>query len=138
MVAPMLDNALAPALDSGACPHLAVLLRNDAEFAPVVASFYLLGAKRGGLLAHRAAEVEADRQALAKAGLDVAEAYERAMTIERAWEARFGGRPVVTLCPYVVEGLEGSATLGRFTGLAEHHDGVLVPSEERLELFKPG
>jgi MEDS: MEthanogen/methylotroph, DcmR Sensory domain len=189
MVAPMLDNALAPALDSGACPHLAVLLRNDAEFAPVVASFYLLGAKRGGLLAHRAAEVEADRQALAEAGLDVAglesekqlvierldlneppdvlpqrleaafdeaigrgftmlwsshspvgpepEAYERAMTIERAWEARFGGRPVVTLCPYVVEGLEGSVTLGRFTGLAEHHDGVLVPSKERLELFKP-
>ena len=189
MVAPMLDSALAPALDSGTCPHLAVLLRNDAEFAPVVASFYLLGAKRGGLLAHRAAQVEVDRQALAEAGLDVAglesekqlvieqldldeppdllpqrleeafdeaigrgfttlwsshtpvgpepEAYERALTIERAWDARFKGRPVVTLCPYVVEGLEGSATLGRFTGLAEHHDGVLVPSEGRHELFKP-
>jgi hypothetical protein len=68
----MLDSALAPALDSGACPHLAVLLRNDAEFAPVVASFYSLGAKRGGFLAHRGVQVDRDRQALASAGLDVA------------------------------------------------------------------
>jgi hypothetical protein len=185
----MLDTALAPALDSGACPHLAVLLRNDAEFAPVVASFYSLGAKRGGFLAHRAVDVDFDREALTDAGLDVAGlesenqlvieridldeppdrlprrleaafddaldrgftglwsshspvgaesgAYERAMSIERAWEERFGDRPVVTLCPYVVEGLEGTAAIGRFADLAAHHDGVVVPSDERHELFRP-
>jgi hypothetical protein len=189
MVGPMLDSALAPALDSGACPHLAVLLRNDAEFAPVVASFYSLGAKRGGFLAHRAVQVDRDRRALASAGLDVAGlesenqlvieqldldeppdrlprrleaafddalgrgfsglwsshspvgpepgAYERALSIERAWEERFGDRPVVTLCPYVVEGLEGTSAIGRFADLAGHHDGVLVPSDERHQLFRP-
>jgi hypothetical protein len=190
MVEPMLDTALVPALDSGACPHLAVLLRNDAEFAPVVASFYSLGAKRGGFLAHRAVEVDRDREALTEAGLDVAGlesenqlvieqidldeppdrlperleaafddalgrgftglwsshspvgseagAYERAMSIERAWEERFGARQVVTLCPYVVEGLDAAAAIDRFADLAGHHDGVVVPSEERHELFKLG
>jgi len=188
MVGPMLDSALAPALDSGACPHLAVLLRSDAEFAPVVASFYALGAKRGGWLAHRAVEVNSDRKALTDAGLDVAgleseeqlvieridldeppdrlparlaadfdhaldrgltglwsshspvgpdpDAYKHALSIERAWEEQFKDRPVITLCPYVVEGLDGPDTLDRFTGLSEvHHDGVLMSSGERIELF---
>ena len=185
----MENPALAPAIDGGACRHLAVLLRSDEEFAPVVASFYSLGAKRGGWLAHRALDVDADRRALAGAGLDVTElesgdrlvieqlnpdeppdrlpgrvaaafedalgrglsglwtshtpvgagtdAYERALEIETAWERQFKDRPVVTLCPYLIGGLEGATTLGRMTGLAEHHDGILVPSEERLELFKP-
>ena len=189
MVAAMENPALAPALDGGACRHLAVLLRSDEEFAPVVASFYSLGAKRGGWLAHRALDVEADRRALAGAGLDIRElesdeqlvierldldeppdrlpgrvaaafeealdrglsglwtshspvgagtdAYERALEIETAWERQFKDRPVVTLCPYLIGGLEGATTLGRMTGLAEHHDGILVPTEDRLELFKP-
>jgi hypothetical protein len=38
MVAPVIGSALVPALDSGTCPHLAVLLRSEEEFAPVVAS----------------------------------------------------------------------------------------------------
>jgi hypothetical protein len=63
-------------------------------------------------------------------------AYERALSIERAWEERFGARPVVTLCPYVVEGLDAVAAMGRFADLAGHHDGVLVPSDERHELFR--
>ena len=190
MVDAMDNAALAPALDGGACRHLAVLLRSDEEFAPVVASFYSLGAKRGGWLAHRAVDVEADRRALADAGLDVTgleagdrlviehldvdeppdrlprrlatafeaalgrgltglwsshtpvgpdtDAYERAVEIELAWERRFKDRPVVTLCPYVVEGLEAAAALGRLTDVGAHHDGVLVPSADRLELFKPG
>jgi hypothetical protein len=37
----------------------------------VVASFYALGAKRGGWLAHRAVEVDSDRKPLTDAGLDV-------------------------------------------------------------------
>ena len=72
MVAPMLDSTLGSALESGGCSHLAVVLRSEAEFAPVVASFYSLGAKRGAWLAHRSVEVEDDRTALTDAGLDVA------------------------------------------------------------------
>ena len=71
MVSGVLSGALSPALDGGACPHLAVLLRSEEEFAPVVASFYALGAARGGWLVHRAVEPAGDRVALARAGLDV-------------------------------------------------------------------
>jgi MEDS: MEthanogen/methylotroph, DcmR Sensory domain len=189
MVAPMLDNALGSALESGACPHLAVVLRDEAEFAPVVASFYALGAKRGAWLAHRAVEVEDDRRALNDAGLDVAglesddrlviealnldeppdtlprrleagfdaaldrgltglwsshspvgpgpDSFQLAIAIERAWEERFKGRPVVTLCPYVVEGLGAADAVDRFTEVSElHEEGVLVPSHQGLQTFK--
>ena len=185
----MLDNTLGSALETGTCPHLAVVLRSEAEFAPVVASFYSLGAKRGAWLAHRAAEVEDDRTALTDAGLDVAglesedrlviepldldeppealprrleagfdaaldrgltglwsshspvgpgrDSFEFAIAIERAWEERFRGRPVVTLCPYVVEGLDAAAAVDRFTEVSElHEDGVLVPSRGGLETFR--
>jgi MEDS: MEthanogen/methylotroph, DcmR Sensory domain len=190
-VAPVLSGALAPALDGGACPHVAVLLRSEEEFLPVVASFYSLGARRGGWLVHRSIEPESDREALTGAGLDVpnleaerrlaleqirptepperlphrldaafeealsrglstlwsshtpvrpdSDAFDHAMDVERAWEEHFRHRPVVTLCPYVVGGLDAPATLGRITRLgAHHHDGVLLPSEGGLELFKPG
>ena len=62
-VPPVLD-ALNPALDGGACPHVAVLLRSEEEFAPVLASFYSLGARRGGWLVHRSVEPARDREAL--------------------------------------------------------------------------
>jgi hypothetical protein len=190
-VPPVLSGALAPALDGGACPHVAVLLRSEEEFLPVVASFYSLGARRGGWLVHRSVEPEQDREALSGAGLDVpgleaerrlaleqirpteppehlprrldagfeeavsrglstlwsshspvrpdSDAFDHAMEVERAWEEHYRDRPVVTLCPYVVGGLDAPATLGRLTRLgAGHHDGVLVPSQEGLELFKPG
>jgi hypothetical protein len=65
------------------------------------------------------------------------ESFERAMSIERAWAQQFHDRPVVTLCPYVVGGLQADAALGRLTGLSTGHDGVLVPSEQGLELFRP-
>ena len=65
---------LRPSLDGGHCPHLAVLLRTQAELFPVLASFYALGAKRRGWLVHRSLPGEAgvDRERLAAAGLDVA------------------------------------------------------------------
>ena len=190
IVSSVLSGALAPALDSGTCPHLAVLLRSEQEFAPVVASFYSLGATRGGWLVHRGVEPERDREALAGAGLDVSgleaerrlalelismeeppeqlprrldagfdEALERglttlwsshtpvepdsdsfahAMEVERAWEEHFRDRPVVTLCPYVVAGLDAPAALGRLSGLGAGHDAVLVPSDDGLELFRQG
>jgi hypothetical protein len=189
IVLPVLSGALSPALDSGTCPHLAVLLRSEDEFAPVLSSFYSLGAKRGGWLVHRGVEPDRDREALTGAGLDVSglEAEQRltleqikpteppeqlprrldagfdeaekrglstlwsshtpvgpdsdsfayAMEVERAWEEHFRGRPVVTLCPYVVGGLDASSALGRLTGLSAGHDGVLVPSGDGLELFRP-
>jgi MEDS: MEthanogen/methylotroph, DcmR Sensory domain len=69
----MIDAALTPSLDSGLCPHLAVLLRTDDELMPVLASFYALGAQRRGWLAHRAVRGEGarDRAALRECGLDV-------------------------------------------------------------------
>jgi hypothetical protein len=60
------------------------------------------------------------------------------MKVEHAWEEHFRDRPVVTLCPYVVGGLDAPAALGRLAELGVgHHDGVLVPSGGGLELFKP-
>ena len=185
----MHDNALGSVLESGACRHVAVVLRSEAEFAPVVASFYRLGARRGAWLVHRAAVVEDDRVALTDAGLDVAglesegrlviealdleeppgalpgrldtgldaaldrgltglwsshspvgpgpDAFQLAIAIERAWEDRFEGRPVVTLCPYLVEGLDAADAVDRFTEVSElHEEGVLVPSHQGLQTFK--
>ena len=186
----MPDNALGSVFESGACPHLAVVLRSEAEFAPVVASFYSLGAKRGAWLAHRAVEVEDDRRALNDAGLDVAglesdrrlviealdldeapdalpgrlaagldaaldrgltglwsshspvgpgpDSFELAMGIEQAWERRFKGRPVVTLCPYLIEGLDEAGAAERITEVSElHEEGVMVPSQQGLQPLRP-
>ena len=68
-----LDPVLSPSLESGRCPHLAVLLRTQAELYPVLASFYALGAKRRGWLVHRSLPGEAvlDRERLEAAGLDI-------------------------------------------------------------------
>jgi MEDS: MEthanogen/methylotroph, DcmR Sensory domain len=187
---PVIGAALAPQLEGGACPHFAVLLRREEEFAPIVASFYSLGAKRRGWLVHRGVSPDDDRQALAGAGLDVAgleaerqlaierlrldqppdelprriapafdealdrgltalwsshtpvaadsDSFARAMSIERAWEEQFRNRPVITLCPYIVDGLGATAALGRMAELGGGHDGVLVPSDQGVQLFKQG
>jgi len=185
----MPDKEVGAAFESGACSHLAVVLRSEAEFAPVVASFYSLGAKRGAWLAHRAVRVDDDRKALNDAGLDVdglesegrlvvealdldeppdalpgrleaglnaaldrgltglwsshtpvgpgPDSFELATAIEGAWEERFRGRPVVTLCPYVIEGLDGAGAVDRFAEVSElHEEGVLVPSRHGLQTFR--
>jgi MEDS: MEthanogen/methylotroph, DcmR Sensory domain len=69
----MLERALAPLLEGGSCPHMAVLLKREEDLIPVLASFFALGAKRGALLAHRSVQgqAEQDRQRLARAGLHV-------------------------------------------------------------------
>jgi hypothetical protein len=66
--------SLESAIQPGACPHLAMLLASREQVAPTLASFYALGAKRNGWLFHRslAGGADADRAALAAAGLDVA------------------------------------------------------------------
>jgi hypothetical protein len=69
----MLERVLAPPLESGLCPHLAVLLKREDDLYPVLASFYALGAKRNGWLAHRSVRGEGgrDRERLAGAGLEL-------------------------------------------------------------------
>jgi hypothetical protein len=82
----MLERVLAPPLEGGFCPHLAVLLKREDDLYPVLASFYALGAKRDGWLAHRSVQGQADqdRERLAGAGLDVEalEAEERLAVVE--------------------------------------------------------
>jgi len=188
----MFESVLSPAVESGSC-HLAVLLKTDAELYSVLASFYALGAKRNGWLAHRAVPGEADRDRerltahglavvaleaedrLAVVEIDPAEpperytdrwedemeralergltglwysrfaigpdegVYARVVEFERAWESSFHQRPAVTLCPYVVGELSGSAAMDRLASVSEHHDGVLVAggAENEFTLFKP-
>lgn len=71
---------------TGFCPHLAILVPSAGEVIPALASFYGLGARRNGLLFHRAlpGQADADRAALTAAGLDVAalEAGERLVVAE--------------------------------------------------------
>jgi MEDS: MEthanogen/methylotroph, DcmR Sensory domain len=63
---------------AGSCPHVAVLLKSYDELPEVLASFYALGAKRNGWLAHRSlpGETDLDRERLSQAGLRVAELEE--------------------------------------------------------------
>jgi MEDS: MEthanogen/methylotroph, DcmR Sensory domain len=52
--------------------------------------------------------------------------YERIMAHEAAWDARFHGRPVVTLCPFVIGALDPYEQQARADALSEVHDAVLV------------
>ena len=45
-----LEPPLRDAIDTGWCPHLAMLLRRREEVAPTLASFYALGAQLNGWL----------------------------------------------------------------------------------------
>ena len=79
-------TSLAAHVEGEACPHLAVFLRSADELPGVLASFYALGVRRGGWLAHRALPGHADRERalLTEAGLDVAalEEQERMVVVE--------------------------------------------------------
>jgi hypothetical protein len=69
----VIEQAIGPELDRGACPHMAVLLRSDDELPQVLASFYALGAKRGGFIVHRGrlGQMDREREELTSLGLDV-------------------------------------------------------------------
>jgi MEDS: MEthanogen/methylotroph, DcmR Sensory domain len=180
-VSGVIADALDPEVGAGSCPHLAVLLRTHDDLPAVLASFYGLGAKRNGWLAHRAlpGEADLDRERLSRAGLQVADleeeerlaimeidpsgpaegsterlereldrALERGFAaawyarfavgpeqrdheafrpFEDAWDRAFNGRPVVTLCPFVVGEIDARAALERMDWLASLHDSVLLP-----------
>jgi hypothetical protein len=185
------DLALAPTLDTGTCPHLAVLLGTADELFPTLASFYALGATRNGLLVHRSVReaAEGDRAKLFAAGLDAPslerdgrlrivefdpdeppdtspepwcrvldealtdgfaalwysrfaigpdnEEYRRLVPFEQAWERTFTGRPVVTLCPYIVGELSATAALDRLCSVSQTHEGVLIAGSDELTLMRP-
>ncbi len=82
-------------LRAEACPHLAIFLRGMDERPGVLTSFYSLGLRRGGWLAHRALPGDADRErdVLTEAGLDVAEleAEGRMVVVEMDFGARAEG-----------------------------------------------
>jgi hypothetical protein len=52
--------------------------------------------------------------------------YDAIMAHEHAWDERFRGRPVVTLCPFVVGGLEPEESAARADAVAAVHHAVLV------------
>ena len=83
--------SLAEHLEAEACPHLAVFLRAPDELPELLVSFYALGVRRGGWLAHRAlpADAERERHVLTDAGLDVAglEASGRMVIVELDFDA---------------------------------------------------
>lgn len=82
----MSESTLAGHIDAEACPHLAVFLHGPDELPAVLASFFALGARRGGWLAHRAlpGDGQRERELLTEAGLDVAglEAEGRMVIVE--------------------------------------------------------
>jgi len=82
---------LAEHLKADACPHLAVFLRAPDELPELLVSFYALGVRRGGWLAHRAlpGDAEHERQVLTDGGLDVAglEASGRMVIVELDFDA---------------------------------------------------
>jgi hypothetical protein len=124
----MLEGAITPALERGSCPHLAVLLRSKADLPAVLASFYALGAQRGGWMAHRSVRGEADddRRLLAEAGLDVAglEAAERLAIVESDPEEA----PEQSADPWV-RALE--AALGRGLSALWYSRFAVGPQEEQ-------
>jgi hypothetical protein len=111
----MSESILARHLDAEACPHLAVFLRGPDELPQVLASFFALGVRRGGWLAHRALPGDADRERalLTEAGLDVAglEADGRMVIVEMD----FSVPPDESARPWVKE-LDGALARG-LTGL---------------------
>ncbi len=59
-MAAVIEGLVDPQVGADSCPHLAVLLKSYDELPQVLASFYALGAKRNGWLAHRSLPGESD------------------------------------------------------------------------------
>lgn len=131
----MVVGALQPELERGACPHVAVLLRSPDELPGVLASFYALGAKRGGWCIHRSliGEADDDRVALADAGLEV-ERLEAAGRLELI-ELTPGGVAPEEYPLRWLEGLDRALENG-FTGLW-YSRYVVGPDEAAYDFVEP-
>jgi hypothetical protein len=123
-------------LEADACPHLAVFLRSADELPGVLASFYSLGVRRGGWLAHRAlpGEADSDRAMLTGAGLDVAglEADGRMVVVEMDFDAPAEGsaEPWREALDAALERGCTGLWYGRAPVPAEHVDGMLAVERE--------
>jgi hypothetical protein len=134
-VTTVLDGALEPELEEGACPHVAVLLRTREELPAVQASFYALGAKRGAWCVHRSltGEEDADRAALSAAGLDV-DGLEASGQFQIA-EVIPGRTKPEDYPKRWLEGLEKALSEGR-TGLW-YSRYIVGPDEKAFEFVEP-
>ena len=129
-------TALDQHLDAEACPHLAVFLRSADELPGVLVSFYSLGLRRGGWLAHRAlpGEGDSEREMLTEAGLDVAalEAEGRMVVVEMDFSAPAEGsaEPWREALDAALERGCTGLWYGRSPVPAEHLDGMLAHERE--------
>jgi hypothetical protein len=122
--------------EAEACPHLAVFLRSADELPGVLASFYSLGLRRGGWLAHRAlpGDGDRDRAMLTEAGLDVAglEADGRMVVVEMDFDAPAEGsaEPWREALDAALERGCTGLWYGRAPVPAEHVGGMLAVERE--------
>jgi hypothetical protein len=129
-------TALEQHLEAEACPHLAVFLRSADELPGVLASFYSLGIRRGGWLAHRSlpGEADSDRAMLTEAGLDVAglEDGGRMVVVEMDFDAPAEGSAEPWREPLEAALARGCTGLwyGRAPVAAVHVDGMLAVERE--------
>lgn len=70
-------------------------------------------------------------------GAEIAD-FETVLEYDRAWDACFRGRPVVTLCPFIVGDLDANATLDRIETLAQFHEPILVEGRGGLTAMSTG
>ena len=129
-------TSIAEHLEADACPHLAVFLRSLDELPGVLVSFYALGLRRGGWLAHSALPGDADseRRLLTEAGLDVAglEAEGRLVVVEMDYDAPAEGsaEPWREALDTALERGYTSLWYGRAAVPAEVVDGMLEVERE--------
>jgi hypothetical protein len=129
-------TALDQHLEAEACPHLAVFLRSADELPGELVSFYSLGLRRGGWLAHRALPGDGarDRAMLTEAGLDVAglEADGRMVVVEMDFDAPAEGsaEPWREALDAALERGCTGLWYGRAPVPAEHLDGMLAVERE--------
>ena len=93
------------------------------------------GARGGGRALRAAAGRRARSAATARCGTRASRSgpgatdFANATAYDRAWDARFRGRPVVTLCPYVLAGEDAGERIAHLDGW---HDAVLDAEGRRL------
>jgi hypothetical protein len=64
--------------------------------------------------------------------------FDRMLGFECEWHRMSRGRPVVTICPFIVGELDGPATIATLGRVAEVHTGVLVPGEDgAFDVLRP-
>jgi hypothetical protein len=72
-------------------------------------------------------------------GPEAGAAFDHMLAVEREWHRMSRGRPVVTICPFIVGELDGPATIAMLGRVAEMHTGVLMPGGDgEYDVLRPG